>query len=578
MAITLPRASPASTGTSRSPRRVSLPTAGDVPAQQVARDPGVSVPDQGAVGRGLEDLGAGVTDLAAGLQAREVRLAQAEARLNARRESVERMRAGREFHDFGNELFTETESSRDFSRQEVAEEYGAALNAKAEEIIANHQGSEESKLRLMERLSPILQAATDKAGVASVKAQDALVDREFDEVVNGVSASVREGEDPRIAIDNGMAFLEAEKDSLRPGQEISIEKNIRATAWGAKLDSFMASAAHDAAEDLLADPEVQAALGPDAQRKGFDRIAAAKREGTAFVLTDAQMAAVGFPPESIAAGLVVQRKKDGSINVVFNPPRDADEQIRDKQIKSVERQRLALGDTPEAALDFATNLVDGNIRIEIVPATGKARAINDITGEVSEVPLGQVGAVTPPPQEETLFEIVERGNTAGIFPAAKALVGRTVGQAFEGAIDPQLVEDRQAINLALLGLIRSLAINPRFPVAEMERIREEIEIAPAVWDSPGALLARMKAVRKGLEIRQANEQNAADDPNLPQKTRAAGAQAATHIGNFLNRLGTPLDAEPQLPTGVPAGSTKLPFTLDGRDVWGTPDGKRVIVE
>ena len=581
MAIELPRASAGTVGTGRARRPARLPTAGDVPTQEIARDPGVNIPDLGAVGRGLQDLGAGVTDVGESLRRREDRLAQADARLNSRRESVERMRAGRELSDFGNQLFTEFESSRDLGRREDAEEFGAAVNAKAAELIANHQGSEESKLRLEEKLGAILQTASDRAGVASVKAQDALVDREFDEAINELSARVRTGDDPRALIAEGEAFLEAEKDALRPGQEIAFSRDLSARVWGAKIDDFLSKGALDEVEEMLQQPEVRAAIGATDQRRAFDRITAARREGKTRILTPTQMAVMGFPPDTIAAGLVVQEKADGSVNVVFNPPRDRDENVRTEKIKAIAEQREALGDSPEDALNFATGLVDGNIRIEIVPGLGVARAIDEITGEVSEIPLGQQIAPPEPVQEETLFQVIERGNTAGIFPAAKELIGRTVGQAFEGAIDPQLVQDRQTIRTELRGLIRALSINPRFPVGEMEKLEKEISIGPAAFDSPGSLIARAKSIRRSLDIRLRNEQTAAADPNLPQNTRAAAAQAAKDIGNFLNRLGTPTTDQPtrpSVPADVPEGSTRTGTTRDGAEVWTDPTGKQWVVE
>lgn len=573
MAIQLPRAGAGSVGTGGARRPARLPDAGDVPAQAVANDPGVRIPDLN--GAGLSSLGAGITEFGEGLQERDDRLAAADERINKRRESVERIRSGREFHDFGNQLFTEFESSRDFSRQEDAEEFGTMLNAKAAEIVAAHQGSEESRLRLMERLGPILEKLTDRAGVASVKAQDALVGREFDEITNGLAARVRLGEDPRVLISEGMTFLEAEKDALRPGQETTFVRNLTARVWGAKIDDFMAKGALEDAEEMLRVPEVRAAVGQEVQKRTFDRIAKVRTEGKAKILTPGELAEMGFPPETIAAGLVVQTKADGSTNVVFNPPAEVDEKVREKRIKAIEDQLVRTGSDPEEARDRATNLVDGNIRIEIVPGLGVAREINDLTGEVREVPLGQDSPGQEASSQETLFEVAERGNIAGVSPAIEQLVGRTVGQVFEGAVDPQLVEDRQTVKIAVQGLIKSLSLNERFIGAEQKRLLEEIEITPAVIDSTGALIARMKAIRKSLVAMENNERSAASDPNLPQTARASAAQAAKDIGNFLKQLGEP---GIELPEGIPEGSVKAGVTRTGKEVWTTPEGKQLVVE
>lgn len=67
MAITLPRASLGSQGAGiprRARGRLKLPDAGDVPKQEVVRDPGLTVPDFAQfAGRGLEDVGAAIGDV-----------------------------------------------------------------------------------------------------------------------------------------------------------------------------------------------------------------------------------------------------------------------------------------------------------------------------------------------------------------------------------------------------------------------------------------------------------------------------------------------------------------------------------
>ena len=577
MAIQLPRASASSVGRGRGGRKARLPDAGDVPIQEVARDPGLRVPEMGAVARGISDVGVGLENLATGIQDRDNRLAAADARLNARRESVERMRSSREFHGFGNQLFTEFESSRDFSKQEDIEEFGAVINSRAEEIIANHQGSEDSKLRLRERLSPILEAISDKAGVASVKAQDALVDREFDEITNDLTARVRQGENPRVLIEDGMAFLEAEKDALRPGQETAFVRALNARVWGAKIDDYMAKGDLSAAEELLSFPEVRSAVGQEAQTKAFNRIAAARTEGKAKILTKGEMAGMGFPPETIAAGLVVQRKSDGTTNVVFNPPKGQDEGVRQKRVDALKDQFIRTGMEEQEATDRAVNITDGNISFEIT-TDGFAREINALDGTVKEVPLGQDSPVAQQPQQETLYEIAKRGNIAGIVPATTELFGRTVGQVPGVPIAEQVSEDRQKVQIAGNDMIRALSINPRFPVGEINRLREEIKIAPALFDSQRALLARMRGINDSLAIRLENEQRAASDPNLPQETRAASAQAAKDIGNFLTRLGVPETDDGLPPEGLPEFSTRTGTKPTGEEVWTDPTGKQWVVE
>lgn len=560
MAIQLPRAGAGSVGTGGRRRIAQLPDAGDVPQQDVARDPGLSVPNIAQFETGLSDIGAAATDVA-------TRFAEADARINARRNSVERMRSGREFNDFASETFTEFESSRDFSREEDAAAFGAALAARQAEILGAHQGSEESKLRLAERLEAIRQTFSDRAGVASVKAQDALVEREFNEILNGLTGRVRLGEDPRTLIAEGMAHLEAEKDALRPGQELAFIRTLNARVYGAKADDLLAKGAFDEAEDLLEIPEVRAAIGEDGQRRAFDRIAAIRREGQARILTETESMQLGFPE-----GVIVQKKSDGSFNVVFKPEQDSTKRgrkIQDLVDRGVEQAR-------------AQDIVDGNIRIEVVPGLGVVREVNEVEGTAREVPLGQdeLPQATSPSPGQSLFGLAQSGAIAGIVPATQEFLGRTAGQIPGVPVATDVIEARQKVRVAQNELIRALSINPRFPVGEINRIRAEIKIEPAVLDSQRALLSRMQGIDSALRLRLANEQAAAADISLPQDTRSSAAQAAKDIGNFLQLLGMPENFDPDriVPEGIPEFSTKIGVTRDGNEVWQTPDGRRLVVE
>ena len=62
MAITLPRASPASQGLGgiRIPSKRPV-DAGDVPQQAITRDPGLTIPDLGAPARALEGVGTAIS-------------------------------------------------------------------------------------------------------------------------------------------------------------------------------------------------------------------------------------------------------------------------------------------------------------------------------------------------------------------------------------------------------------------------------------------------------------------------------------------------------------------------------------
>lgn len=216
--------------------------------------------------------------------------------------------------------------------------------------------------------------------------------------------------------------------------------------------------------------------------------------------------------------------------VLKNKP-TSDETVRDEKIKAL----TDMGVTDNKAV----KITDGLIRIEIVPRTGRARLIDEVTGTVEEISLGTTKPTKTAPKGMTLFEMAMTGRVAGVGPALVEFGARTVGQIPGIDFGEVTTRIRQEVRTAGNELIRALSINPRFPVAEQERIREEINIAPRAMDTQESLLARMKAVDTQLRRRLENEKATADDPNMPDKARGEAAQAGRAIENFLNALGVP---------------------------------------
>jgi hypothetical protein len=113
----------------------------------------------------------------------------------------------------------------------------------------------------------------------------------------------------------------------------------------------------------------------------------------------------------------------------------------------------------------------------------------------------------------------------------------------------------------------------------MERIRQEVNISPGVMTDPRTLRERMQAVDASLRVRLRNEQSTAENPDLPVQTRRDASAAANSITNFLQILGVPQQGaggRRDLPPGLPQGSRPIGRTANGRMVYETPDGRRVV--
>ena len=110
MAILLPRAGAGTVGTGGRTRKARLPTAGDVPVQEVARDPGVRVPNTAQFQTGLQDVGAAVGEIGE-------RLAAADNRIKTRQESLDRLRIQDEAREKLRDLTEASSRTEDLSAE-----------------------------------------------------------------------------------------------------------------------------------------------------------------------------------------------------------------------------------------------------------------------------------------------------------------------------------------------------------------------------------------------------------------------------------------------------------------------------
>ena len=209
----------------------------------------------------------------------------------------------------------------------------------------------------------------------------------------------------------------------------------------------------------------------------------------------------------------------------------------------------------------AVGIADGAIRPLIDPVNQQPYLFNLASGQVQMLnPAAQPGAPgqparaggeAPQPPPISLWKAAEEGT--GVVSGAKEVYARTAGQIPGMPIPQDTLDARQVLKTTTNDLIRSLSINPRFPVAEMERIREEVSFEPSALDSTPAMRSRMVVVDRMLKNRLENEIRASGDPNLPADTRKAAATAAKDIANFLRILGVPQQGAEKPQTAPPAG-------------------------
>jgi hypothetical protein len=173
------------------------------------------------------------------------------------------------------------------------------------------------------------------------------------------------------------------------------------------------------------------------------------------------------------------------------------------------------------------------------PAAGGAAAepAAPAAGGVTTAPRGPGGESARPPR--TLYELASVPRTTGALPALGEAAQRISGQLGANVVPPEFTERRQAFLNVQNEIIRAVINNPRFPVAEQERIRRELNIEPSVFTDPQTLISRIRALDSTLRTSLENRERESRDITLPRDVRVGALQAANEARNLLQILGVP---------------------------------------
>ena len=279
------------------------------------------------------------------------------------------------------------------------------------------------------------------------------------------------------------------------------------------------------------------------------------------------------------------------------------------------QEKIGLLESSGLDRETAIGIATGRLATSRDPITGQAQIVDKGTGQVvgampagapswaitgdagaTQQPLGPnrppltiSPSALPPQREMNPAQPSPAGNLygrtgegTGVVSGAKELSSNTLGQLPGGIGDffsfPAKTETRQAFRAATGDLIRAFSVNPRFPVSEMERIREQLGVEPAIWSDPEAMQSRMVAIDAYLRSKLAAEQQAANDPSLPADQRQASIGTARAIEQYLGLLGVPPDAGQRQQQGQQGGNVAQPSSereynsLPPGTLYMAPDG------
>ena len=225
------------------------------------------------------------------------------------------------------------------------------------------------------------------------------------------------------------------------------------------------------------------------------------------------------------------------------------EGANEAQITEYTRILVADGMPEQQARDKAIKVANGEIRIELNPDNpSQAFLIDDLEGKVDRINV--TSNLTRPeevlveddndllsPEEEGTSILERLQNTTGPLAIASELLGR-IGDATisEDMLDEERTRNQQYLKLIESDIVRSFALSPRFPEGEQERIRERINIRPALLSGRATALARITAVDRYIEQEQKNSQEFIDNPQIPEEEKAKERIHLNSMTEFRNKL------------------------------------------
>ena len=187
-----------------------------------------------------------------------------------------------------------------------------------------------------------------------------------------------------------------------------------------------------------------------------------------------------------------------------------------------EQQDAALTPTGEPAAAVATAMPAAQVQAPADP--------------VPEQPVAEVAAQVDTGETRTLWDRSE--NIAGVV----ATIGSGVHQApliGGGEGTQQFHEDRQFATTQINTLIKALSVNPKYPVAEIERLRQEFDISGKFMDNPQAYRTRLIAINEALDVELGDLEKVINNKENPVEMIKAAIQSREDIGNFQKVMGVP---------------------------------------
>ena len=227
---------------------------------------------------------------------------------------------------------------------------------------------------------------------------------------------------------------------------------------------------------------------------------------------------------------------------------------------ALEKRAIAGGLTPGTPEFQSFMLRGGRERFRVIndPVT-KRLVVFDIVEQkiIGDAPEGSVPDPEPLAPEDTLFS--QTGEATGFLSTAGAVSSSVLGQ-LPGALGQffffdDIVKARKAFDISSQAMLQAFVVNPKFNVAEVERIKKEIGTVTGAFTSPREMRTNLMELDRFLRRKIASQLRVAADPRLPTKEQQAAATNARLMQEYLLFMGVPQDGTPANPIDEGDGIT-----------------------
>ena len=196
----------------------------------------------------------------------------------------------------------------------------------------------------------------------------------------------------------------------------------------------------------------------------------------------------------------------------------------------------------KAAFIEDNNNLPENERLTPVQIDAKAMkaASTTRTEEVSLDVDENILGVEIPVIGDTLWKISNRDNILGFEAKARRIsegVAGAVGK--EGFASEQELESFNRLKLFKNEIIRTLALNKRYPVKEMERILSDVDIQPGVFKSKKELQSSLKSLETKLNEEKSKLIEINKSPGIANDEKRENLRSIADLSYFIKQIGIP---------------------------------------